>query len=137
MGHFQLINMVTIAQKTNNTAVRFYLSLLFVFGSLSLCQAQSTVDTGQLSVPEFQESGAVQQSSAPILSEWQSSYDAMDAKVVSELAVVDVPKAAATGESPGDGPTIAPQLSPEPSTLGLLLAGSAALFRFGRRKRSS
>jgi hypothetical protein len=39
--------------------------------------------------------------------------------------------------TPVTGLTFTPALTPEPSTLSLLLAGSAALFRFGWRKRSN
>ena len=91
MKHFQLINMV-ILQKAKKAAMRFSLSFLFVFGSLSLCHAQGVVEEGsESSALDIQESAAVQKSSVPLLTEWQASYDKMDAAVTSQLAMADAP----------------------------------------------
>jgi hypothetical protein len=133
--------MTTIAQNIKKTAVRFCLSLLFILGSSSLCQAQGVVFGDQMSGLEFSIIAPIQ-SSAPALSGWASSIGAgmeMSGGSIEESAF-----SPATGYNfvfPPTTPVSAaggtPAISPEPSTLSLMLAGSAALLRFGRRKRSN
>ena len=100
--------------------MKFYLSSLIMFGSLSLCQAQGVFSPGESSA----------------LSGWESSRIAIDNAAVVQAAFVraDVINSPAL---PGAGETFAPNISPEPSTCGLLLAGAGVLLRFGARKRSN
>jgi hypothetical protein len=130
--------MTTIAQNIKKTALRFCLSLLFILGSAALCQAQGVVDSGQF--PGLDVPGPVPiQSSAPALSGWVSSVGAdMGMSIgVSDEMLVNFAAPILTPAPPATGLTFTPAISPEPSTISLLLAGSAALFRFGWRKRSN
>jgi hypothetical protein len=132
--------MTTIAQNIKKTALRFCLSLLFILGSAALCQAQGVVDSGQ--IPGLDIPGPVPiQSSAPALNGWVSSVGAdmgMSIGVSDEMLMNFAPPILITPAPPATGLTFTPALSsPEPSTISLLLAGSAALFRFGWRKRSN
>jgi hypothetical protein len=79
------------------------------------------------------------QSSAPALSGWVSSVGAdMGMSIgVSDEMLVNFAAPILTPAPPATGLTFTPAISPEPSTISLLLAGSAALFRFGWRKRSN
>jgi hypothetical protein len=130
--------MTTIAENIKKMAVRFCLSLLFVSGSLSLCQAQGVVGGGQISGLDVPGPDPIQ-SSAPALSgwEWSGAADMEMASDTSAFTVVDYVPSIVVAVTPVTGQTFTPAISPEPSTLGLLLAGSAALFRFGWRKRSN
>ncbi|MGP8198434.1 MAG: PEP-CTERM sorting domain-containing protein [Limisphaerales bacterium] len=135
--------MRTIAQNIKKPVVRFCLSFLFFLGSLSLCQAQGVVGPLQsgLDLPAI----TPVQSSAPALGGWECS-----ASVDGELSglvqmrevypdryfpMADIPSAPPV--TPLTEGTAMPLLTqPEPSSISLMLAGSAVLLRLGRRKRS-
>ncbi len=139
MLYFQLISMTTVAQNIKKTAVRFCLSLLFLLASLSLCQAQGVVGPDPISGLDVPAATPVQ-SSAPALSGWEWSIGVITESVIvqsfHQVAEDSVPEIA-TPVTPVTGLTFTPTISPEPSTISLLLAGSAALIRFGWRKRSN
>jgi hypothetical protein len=129
--------MTTLTEKTKETAVKLCLSLLFVLGSLSLCQAQGVLGDGH--IPGLDVPGPVPvQSSAPTLNGWESSDGADMVEMANgasfEMVVSFVPSIIPLG-TPVSIVRSAPSIVPEPSTIGLLLAGSAALVRFGWRKR--
>jgi len=127
-------------ENTKKTAAKFCLSLLFILGPAVLCQAQSVVRAGQISgqsVPAH----ALIQSSAPALNGWEVSAGAgtaLSVGVVNDMTVAYAPSIAAP-MTPDASVTFSPAVNPaEPSTLSLcLVAGSAALLRFGWRKRSN
>jgi hypothetical protein len=101
---------------TKKTAVRLFFSLVFIPGSLSLCQAQCVLDPG-----------------APAKDGGDSTIGIIDegTPAVAASAIV-------LPETPTQDLSVAPQVvTPEPSTISLLLAGSAVLVRFGWRKRSN
>jgi hypothetical protein len=194
MLYCQLISMTTIAQNIKKMAVRFCLILLFIPGSLSLCQAQGVAGAGQISgldvpgpvpiqssapalsgwaasdvadmgtsigvsqemalnsvpsivapatpVPALTVPGPIPiQSSAPALNGWVASVGAemgTSIGVSDEMVLANYVPAVFAHETPVTGQTFTPAISsPEPSTLSLLPAGSAALLRFGWRKRSN
>ena len=123
-----------IAQQAKIAVRRICLSLLFVLGSFSLCEAQGVFDAADFAGADFSRATIIQQNTKALtLTDWQPSYKAMDAEAVSKLSAVEAPGASLSGP----GSIIAPQITPEPSTVALLLAGSAAMLQFGRRKRSS
>jgi len=130
--------MATLAENIKKTAAKFCLSLLFILGSAALCHAQGIVGAGQnpgLDVP-----GTTPiQSSAPALNGWECS-DTGDIETIGVwdvLPAMDFASFSVAPVTPVTSATFSPDISPEPATLGLLPAGSAALFRFGWRKRSN
>ena len=113
--------MNTAAKQTKKIALIFSLSLLFLLGSWPLCHAQGVIDSG-------------------IADAWSVGND-FSYGVSDEMVVVSPPSPIATEfiGSPVIGDPVqsySPAVVPEPSTLGLVLAGSVTLFRFGWRKRS-
>jgi hypothetical protein len=131
--------MTTIAQNIKKTTAKFYLSLLFIPGLAALCQAQGVAGADQISGLDVPGSAPIQ-SSAPALNAWEPSYGAeMEMSIGASDEMVCVPATSffAAPVTPVTTTTFSPAISPEPSTLGLLLAGSAALIRSGWRKRSN
>jgi hypothetical protein len=126
--------MTAITHKSYKLAASSCLALALAGASLSVCRAQGVVD-GKLLDPEYVPAAEVQKSSAPTLSEWQSSYDKMNAALPAASSDVAFQETDVS-QKPGDGLGAAPQISPEPSTIGLLLGSAVAVLRFGRRKRS-
>jgi hypothetical protein len=132
--HF--IDMTTVMQNTKKTAVKFCLGLLFILGPAAFCQAQGVVGVS-LSGPDVLRSVPIQ-SSAPALGGWESTGGVVQTMAASGSFTspfqIDLFNSLVT---PVTILTSAPDVVPEPSTLSLLLAGSAALFRFGWRRRSN
>ena len=127
------INMTATARKSTKVSAVFLLGVLFAFGS-PLCHGQGVID-GKPTDPVFQPSEPVQKSSAPTLSVWQSNYEKVNAALPkgSDVAFHET----AVASKPGDGlGGAAPMIAPEPSTFVLMAAGSAALLRYGWRRRS-
>jgi hypothetical protein len=138
LPYYQLINMTTSAQNVKNAVAKFCLGLLFLLGSFSLCQAQSSFGSHDFSGLQLS-AITPSQSSAPVLDGWTppagGSY-----LVVSSLNSENVPNILFPVNAPDPSATaqgVSPAILPEPSTFGLLLAGSAAALRFGWRKRSA
>ncbi|MGD0816252.1 MAG: PEP-CTERM sorting domain-containing protein [Verrucomicrobiota bacterium] len=136
--------MRTIAQNIKKTVVGCCLGFLLVPGPLSLCQAQggaSPLQSG-LDLPAI----APIQSSAPALGGWECSaggggelaglVEIREGNPERYLPTAEIPSAPPV--TPLTGGAAVPLLSqPEPSSISLMLAGSAVLLRLGRRKRSN
>jgi hypothetical protein len=136
--YYQFINMTTIAQNIKKTALGFCLSLLFVSGSLSLCQGQGVAGGGQPG-PDLSAITPVQ-TSAPSLNGWSVSVGAatdISSGASAGMTLMSYEPSFVAPETPVTAGSFSPAISgPEPSTFGLMLAGSAALLRFAWRKRS-
>jgi hypothetical protein len=104
------------------TATGFFVGLALLLSSATLCQGQCNVAT---------EPGQ-------ILTAWGGDTT-FSCGVNGTMAVGYVPgliDLSAIEFAAAPAPEPHPMVSPEPSALGLFLAGSAALWRFGARKRS-
>jgi hypothetical protein len=132
--------MRTMPRKTHQMLLRLCLGFVFVLGSVSLCQAQGHVGGDGQPGPELSAFTPVP-TSAPALDGWEWSPGVGDLKVsvtsVEDVAMAYVPPAIAPPLRPPSGEDFVPAVSPEPATTGLLLAGAAALWRWGRGRRSA
>ena len=140
LPYCQFINMTTGAQNIKERVAKFCLGLLFLLGSFSLCQAQSKF--GHHNFSDLQLSAITpSQSSAPVLDGWTPPAVEVDSGVSCSGVNFENFSGVALVASPPDPSATAqgfnPAILPEPSTFGLLLAGSAAALRFGWRKRSA
>jgi hypothetical protein len=132
--------MRTIAQNIKTSVVRYCLGFLLVPGSLSVCQARCAIGHPQSGL-DLRAVTPVQ-SSAPALEGWEWSGGDSESIGVANMKVVDFVPALNFSIAPPVAPLAdqraTPLLSqPEPSSISLMLAGSAIMLRYGRRKRSN